>query len=253
MYADARAGRLGAMEAIARGIPAELTIFVKKTYSLLAFSLVLAAAACWVTIEMMPTATVRLRNGSIGTVSAFPQWGLWLLWGGTFVFSIIGNRAKNGARQGDVSVMGLVGLVGMVLCAGAMLGPTLGSFVGLGMTDVVLAAAVTTAVTFSALTAYIFVTGKNFSFMGGFLGIAFLAFFVAWLVGAFLIRSPEFQWWLAAAGALLMSGMILFHTSSVVHYYGPNNLVVPAVIALFIDIFNLFVMLLRLFAGRRSN
>jgi FtsH-binding integral membrane protein len=244
---------MGAIEALARGIPAELTVYVRKTYGLLAFSLVLGAAACWAMMAVMPTVAVRMHDGTVGTIPQFPQWGLWLLWGGTFVFSMVGNMAKNGARQGEVSVMGLVGLVGMVLCSGAMLGPTIGIYVGLGMAGTVAAAAVVTAVTFTALTAVVFFTGKDFGFLGKFLFVAFIAFFAAWLVGAFFVHSAGFQWWLAAVGAILFCGYILFDTSTVVHYYGPGNLVVPAVIALYLDIFNLFIMLLVLFTGRRDE
>jgi modulator of FtsH protease len=248
MYAQPQAQRLTAAEAFARGIPAELTVFVRKTYGLLAFSLALCAAACWLAMSILPVHVVG-RQVSLG----FPRWILWALWGGTLVFSIVGNMARSGSRQGDVSATGLVGLFGMVLCAGAMLSPTIGIYVGLGMANVVLAAAVTTAVVFTGLTGFVLVTGKNFSFMGGFLFAAGLAFFVAWMIGAFLIRSAGFQWWMSAAGALLFSAFILFDTSRVVREYGQGNLVVPAVIALFLDIFNLFVMLLYLFGGRRRD
>ncbi len=253
MYAQTQARRMTAVEALARGIPAELTTFVQKIYGLLAFSLVLGAAACWAMLQLMPTVAVRLRGGSSATIPSFPQWALWLLWGGTFAFSMVGNMARNGARQGEVSVTGLVGLIGMVLCSGAMLAPTIGIYVGLGMAGTVAAAAVVTAVTFTALTAVVFLTGKNFGFMGKLLLVAGIAFFVAWMVNAFFVHSAGFQWWLAAIGAILFCGYILFDTSSVVHYFGPGNLVVPAVISLYLDIFNLFIMLLVLFTGRRDD
>ncbi len=249
MYAQPQTARLGALEALSRGIPAELTVFVKKTYSLLAFSLILGAAACWAMVQVMPVRT--LADGR--TIPNFPQWGFWLLWGGTLVFSIAGSFARKGARQGEVSIGGLLCLVGLVVCSGAMLGPTIGTYVGLGMATTVGAAAIVTAVTFSALTAVVFLTGKNFGFMGKMLFIAGIAFMVAWLVGAFFIQNAAFQWWMAAFGAILFCGYILFDTSSVVHFYGPNNMVVPAVISLYLDIFNLFLMLLYLFTGRRDD
>lgn len=253
MYAQPQTARLGALEALTRGIPAELTVFVRKTYSLLAFSLILGAAACWAMLQLMPTATVALRSGQTAVVPNLPQWVFWVLWGGTLVFSIAGSFARKGARQGEVSFTGLLCLVGMVVCSGAMLGPTIGTYVGLGMATTVGAAAVVTAVTFSALTGIVFFTGRNFGFLGKMLTISGIAFFVAWMVGAFFIQNAAFQWWMAAFGAILFCGYILFDTSSVVHYYGPNNMVVPAVISLYLDIFNLFLMLLYLFGGRRSD
>jgi modulator of FtsH protease len=248
MYAQPQARRLTASEAFARGIPAELTVFVQKTYGLLAFSLALCAGACWLAMDLLP---IRVEGKRI--YADFPIWILYALWGGTFVFGFIGNRARSGARQGEVSATGLLSLIGLVVCAGAMLSPTIAMYGKLGMANVVLAAAVTTAVVFTGLTAFVLLTGKNFSFMGGFLFAAGLAFAIAWLVGAFFIRSAEFQWWMSAAGALLFSAFILFDTSRVVREYGTSNLVVPAVIALFLDILNLFIMLLHLFTGRRQD
>lgn len=244
--------RMGAAEALARGIPAELTTFVQKTYGLLAFSLLLAAGASVAVMKIWPPVLVHSLRGDF-LAPTFPQWAVWLLWGGTVVFSIVGNLSAKGARQGETSVIGLLALCAMVICAGGMLAPTLGMMAGLGMSDVIVAAAVTTALTFTGLTAFVFLTGKNFTFMGTFLFMAFWAFFAAWMVGGFLVHSPGFQWWLAAGGTILFGAMILFHTSSVVHFYGPQNLVVPAVIALFMDILNLFMMLLVLFSGRRRE
>ncbi len=248
MYGDMTSRtRMGSMEAFARGVPAELTTFVKKTYGLLAFSLALGVAACLLSFKFLPVVKT-----AYGLQAAFAPWILWALWGGTFLFGILGGMAGKGARSGEASPFGLLCLVGLVVCSGAMLGPTIQMYVGLGMGDVVWAAAVTTAVTFTALTSLVFVTGKNFSFLGGFLCVAGLAFFVAWMIAIFFL-GPNVQWWLSAFGAVLFCGYILFHTSSVVHHYGPQNLVVPAVIALYLDIFNLFVLLLRLFAGNRRN
>ena len=245
--------RVGALDAFARGIPAELAVFVRKTYSLLAFSLILGAAACWAMVQMMPTATVLLRSGESVVVPNFPRWGFWLLWGGTLVFSIAGSMARKGARQGEASLGGLLCLVAMVVCSGAMLGPTIGTYVGLGMATTVGAAGIVTAVTFSALTAVVFLTGKNFGFMGKMLFVAGIAFFVAWLVNAFFIKSADFQWWMAAFGAILFCGFILFDTSRVVHAYGPANLIVPAVISLYLDILNLFLFVLQLLSSSNRN
>ena len=249
MYGQVQArARMGSMEALARGVPAELVTFVQKTYALLAFSLALAAAAVVFGMRLFPVeATPK------GIAIGFPMWQIYALWAGTFVFSLMGGFVKSGARQGEATALGLVALVGLVLCSGLMLAPTIGMYLTLGMGSTVAAAAAVTAITFTALTALVFFTGKDFSFLGKMLFVAGIAFFAAWIVGAFFVRSAGFQWWLSAFGAVLFAGFILFHTSSVVRYYGPNNLVIPAVIALYLDIYNLFVILLHLFSGRRND
>jgi FtsH-binding integral membrane protein len=249
MDGNAMAGpRMGAMEAFARGIPAEMVTFVKRTYSLLAFSLILGAAACWSAMQLLP---VRVSGTRVEI--GFPIWILWALWGGTIVFSLVGQFVRSGSRQGEASVLGLLALVGMVLCSGAMIGPTISMYVGLGMASTVMAAALVTAVTFTAMTAFVLLTGHRFGFLGGILFVASMGILVALVVNALFVRSAGLDWWLSAAMAVLFCGYILFHTSLLVHTYGPANMVVPAVISLYLDILNLFLLLLRLMASNRRE
>ena len=146
-----------------------------------------------------------------------------------------------------------VALVGMVVCSGAMLAPLIGIYIGLGMASTVAAAGIVTAVTFTALTAVVFFTGQNFGFMGKFLVMALFAFIAARMVGILFATSAGLDWWMAALGAVLFCAFILFHTSSVVHFYGPNNMIVPAVIALYLDILNLFLLILQLLSSRERR
>ena len=139
MYAQSRQAapaRMGSMEALAKGIPLELVPFVRKTYSLLGFSLALAGAAVWLGMRWFPVVETP-RGIALG----FPQWQLWALWGGTFVFSLMGGFVKSGTRQGEASALGLVALVGLVLCSGLMLSPTISMYLTLGMGTTVAAAA----------------------------------------------------------------------------------------------------------------
>ena len=242
---------LGAFEAFSKGIPAELTVFVKKTYGLLAFSLVLAAMSCSVMIDLMPTRQV-MDGGVLRTVPALPPIAFWGLVIGEFAFLFMAMFARGGARQGEVSVFGLVALGGFVLTSGALLGPVVGTYVGLGMASTVAAAAVTTAVTFSTLTAFVFLTGKNFSSWGGILFMGLIALIIGQLLNGFFFRSAGMDGWMSGLGALLFCGFILVDTSRLVHMYGPANMVVPAVLALYLDILNLFLLLLRLMGNRRN-
>src|SRR5688572_32840520 len=104
--------------ALARGIPAELTVFVQKTYGLLSLSLILGAAACYAMMLLMPTVTVILRIGQEAGIPDFPRRGLWPLGGGTFVFPMVESAARHGPSQGVVSPHGLVGLLGLVVGSG---------------------------------------------------------------------------------------------------------------------------------------
>ncbi|MHC4820464.1 MAG: Bax inhibitor-1/YccA family protein [Planctomycetota bacterium] len=236
---------------IAHGIPAELVGFVQKTYGLLAFSVILAAAACWGMIQWMPVREVITEEG-IATVPALPSAIFWSLIIAEFIFLGMAFFTKRGARSGETSLMGLVALLGFVLCSGAVLGPLVGTYLGLGMASTVAAAGLTTAVTFTALSGFVLITGKDFSFMRGILFVGLFGLIAAYVVSIFFPMGPGFHWWYSAIGALLFSGFILYDTSNVLRVYGPNNMVVMAVIALYLDILNLFLFLLQLFGGSRD-
>jgi len=254
MQGDLRiAGRAAAPGASVRGIPAELTVFVQKTYGLLSFSLALAAASCWMMLKWMPIVEVVQRDHSIVSRPDLAPWMFWGLVIAEFGFLFLSMFARSGTRSGEASPLGLVALGGFVLASGALLGPIVGTYVGLGMASTVAAAAVVTAVTFTALTAVVFLTGKNFSFLGGMLFVGLIALVVAMLVNRFFLHSAGFDWWMSAGGAVLFCGFILYDTSNVVRVYGPGNMVVPAVISLYLDILNLFLLLLHLLGGRRRD
>ncbi len=244
------AQRLGMAEAFSAGVPAEFTTFVKRTYGLLTFSLFLAAGACALTMKLMPVVEVT-RGYETFRVPQFPMWGMWAFAGGGFVFSLVAGGAKAGARSGEASPLGLLALCAAVSCWGAFLAPVIKLYVGMGMAQTVALAGGVTAVTFTGLTLFVLVTGKDFSFLRNLLFVAILGLIVAGVAG-FFVQSAQFHWWRAAIGSMIFCGFILFDTSNVVRVYGPGNLVVPAVISLFLDILNLFILLLQLFTPRRN-
>ena len=107
-----------------------------------------------------------------------------------------------------------------------------------------------TGVIFLGLSGYALSTRKDFSFMGGFLMVGIL---VAFLMGicAVLFSIPVMALAVSAIFILLMSGLILYQTSAMIH--GGETNYIMATITLYVAIFNLFTSLLHLlgaFAGR---
>lgn len=84
--------------------------------------------------------------------------------------------------------------------------------------------------------------------MGGFIMVGILLTFLAGLAALFL-EIPALSLAVSAAFVLLMSGLILYETSNIIH--GGETNYVMATVTLFISIFNLFTSLLHLlgFAG----
>ena len=100
-----------------------------------------------------------------------------------------------------------------------------------------------TAAIFIGLSAYALTTKKDFSFMGGFLMVGILLAFLAGLAAIFF-EIPALSLTVSAAFVLLMSGLILYETSNIIH--GGETNYVLATVTLFVSIFNLFTSLLQL-------
>lgn len=145
--------------------------------------------------------------------------------------------------------------VAMVFALTGFMGYTLGPIVShyLNMpsgTQIVMTALGGTAAIFMGLSAYVLISKRDMSFMGGFLTIGILVAFVAALAGVFL-QIPALSLTISAVFVLLMSGMILYETSNIVH--GGETNYVMATVSLFVTIFNLFTSLLQLLGFASSS
>ena len=144
-----------------------------------------------------------------------------------------------------LSVFALTGFMGYTL------GPIVSHYLGLpnGGQTVMMAMGGTAAI-FLGLSGYALTTRKDFSFMGGFLMVGILLAFLAGLVAVFF-EIPALSLTVSAAFVLLMSGLILFETSNIIH--GGETNYVMATVTLFVSIFNLFTSLLHLLGFMNSN
>lgn len=109
------------------------------------------------------------------------------------------------------------------------------------------AAAITTLALFGALTAVVFITRKDFSFLRSFLmfgGFAALGFIVVATIFQFAL-GPIFVYAMIA----LACGYILYYTSNVLHHYRIGQHVAAA-LALFAAVALLFWYILQLFMSR---
>jgi modulator of FtsH protease len=100
-----------------------------------------------------------------------------------------------------------------------------------------------TAVTFVGLSAYAVKSGRDFSFMGGFLTVGILGAFVLGLVAMFF-HLPTLSLAVSGMFVLAMGGMILFETSNIIR--GGETNYISATVTLYVAIYNLFTSLLHL-------
>ncbi len=150
----------------------------------------------------------------------------------------MGISANRNSALGVVLLLALTGFLGLML--GPMLQVALhlrngGQLVGL--------AAGGTGLIFMTLAGVATVSKKDFSFLGNFLLVGLILLIVASLANLFF-HIPALSLVLSGISVLIFSGYILFDVSRIVQ--GGETNYVMATLALYLDIYNLFVNLLSL-------
>jgi modulator of FtsH protease len=167
-----------------------------------------------------------------------PYFGLLITLGGYFGLLFLVTRLRNSAF-GILAVFALTGFMGLTL--GPIVGAYTTSFsngaelVGMAMTG--------TAVIFLSLSFYAITSQKDFSFMSGFLTAGIVVAFLAG-IAAYFFQMPALSLAVSSAFILLMSGLILYETSNIIH--GGETNYIMATVTLYISIYNLFLSLLHL-------
>lgn len=138
---------------------------------------------------------------------------------------------------------GLVSLLSFTTLTGIVSAP----YVALYAPQAVAQAAWMTVGIFVGLSFYTITSKRDFSFMGGFLMAGLIALILAIILNIFF-ASGAMATLIALGGALLFSGFIVYDTFDILHRY-PTEEFIPATLALYLDILNLFLMLLRLVGG----
>jgi len=158
---------------------------------------------------------------------------------GYFGLLFLTTRFRNSAI-GIICVFALTGFMGLTL------GPLLSAYIENVPNggQLVLTSLGTTGLIFLALSAYVLTSRKDFSFMGGFLMVGMLGLLAVIVIG-FFVDMSAFSMAISAGIVLLMSGMILFQTSAIIH--GGERNYIMATISLYVSLYNIFINLLMLF------
>lgn len=132
----------------------------------------------------------------------------------------------------------------MALFLGIAAAPAMAMYLSSGMANLVLQAALTTAIITASLSFYAATTKKDFSFLGGFLFIGLIGIIAISLLNIFLFKNSTLQLVVSYAGVLIFSGYILYDVSNVVN--NKNGNWIMASVAIFLDIINLFWSILHI-------
>ncbi|KAA8702408.1 Bax inhibitor-1/YccA family protein [Pseudomonas cannabina] len=143
------------------------------------------------------------------------------------------------------SVWGLVSTFALTGFMGFLLGPILNRYLGMaGGAEVVSSAFAMTALVFGVLSAYVLITRKDMSFLGGFITAGFFVLLGAVLASMFF-QISGLQLAISAGFVLFSSVCILFQTSAIIQ--GGERNYIMATVSLYVSIYNLFVSLLQIF------
>ena len=143
------------------------------------------------------------------------------------------------------SALGLVMVFAFTGFIGFYVGPVISLYSSLpGGSTAVVSALGMTAFAFVGLSGFAVVTKKDFSFMTGFITIGMFVMLGA-IVLNLLFDLGAFQTAISAGIVILMSAMILWQTSAIIH--GCETNYIRATVTLFMSIYNLFMSLLHLF------
>lgn len=194
---------------------------LRNTYLLLSMTLLFSAFTAWLSMALQ-----------------LPHFGMIITLVGYFGLLYLTTKFSNSA----------LGLAFIFLFTGFM-GLTLGPILNLYLhafangQQLVMTALAGTGVIFFGLSGYALITRQDFSFMTGFL---FSGILVAFLlgIGAIVFSIPALSLAVSAMFILLMSGMILYQTSEIIH--GGETNYILATISLYVSIYNLFLSLLQI-------
>lgn len=202
-----------------RGI--EINKTLRNTYALLSLTLLFSAAVA-----------------GLSYAFNWPHPGLVVTLVGFYGLLFLTARLRNSA-WGLLSTFALTGFMGLTI------GPIISAYVNALPNGgrLVMTALGGTGLIFLGLSAYALVTRKNFSFIGGMLFTGILTAFLLGL-GAAIFGLPTLSLAVSAMFILLMSGLILYQTSAIIH--GGENNYIMATVTLYVSIYNLFLSLLQL-------
>lgn len=196
-------------------------IILKKTYALLAATLLFSAFTSVLAMQMKvapmnPFLTILIYFGLLFLTSA----------------------SSTHPVRGLIAIFALTGFLGFTL------GPILEMYLTLPNGSQLVGTALGgTAVIFFGLSAYALVSKKDFSYMGGFLSVIIMAAFLGG-IGAMVFNMPMLSILVSFVFAVSSSALILFQTSRIIN--GGETNYIMATVTLYIALFNLFLSLLRI-------
>jgi FtsH-binding integral membrane protein len=238
---------------VAQPLSRERVAYLRKVYGLLGSAAALAIFSGYAILELAPQEKFKYKGKSLGMLSVvvveminnpvlmYAAFGLLVLM--TFIASWTSKvKVLNVIMLMAVAVLMGVELAPMIMVAqvNANLGHTLSA-------APVRDAGLMTGAVFAGITGYVFITRKDFSYLGAIISMGVLVVFVA-CICAFFLQSEIFTLAVCSVGALVAGLFLLWQTSYVLR--GDMDDPVEDALVFLVQLRNLFMFLLRIFMSR---
>jgi modulator of FtsH protease len=229
--------------------------YLRKVYGLLLASVLVAGLAGFAATSLGPTEILKDPYGhkvAVPILTAFllsSRAAMYVAFGLLFVGTLAAGAVSKVRGLNLVALFGVAALMGVELAPMVFVAQY---FAGLGKTlsaAPVLGAFLVTAGVFAGATSYVFITRKDFSYLGAALSMGFWVVFTGCIVAVF-VSSEVFTLAIASVGAIVAAGMLLLQTSRIFRDSAMDDAVGDC-LALLVQLRNLFMFLLRILMSSR--
>lgn len=210
--------------------------FYKKTYTYLAFSVLLFVVVEYLFLQMDFIVKIGLQ---------MTQGWTWLVVLGLFMF--VTNYAEKMALKTNDKKMHHIALFIYVIAEAFIFVPLIFVAMQVGAmegTNVLTQAAIMTLALFTGLSAIVFMTKKDFSFLSSILTLG--GFLAIGLIVAGMLFGFQLGLWFSVGMVALAAGSILYQTSNMIHRYEEDQYV-AASLGLFASLMLLFWYIISIF------
>jgi len=120
-----------------------------------------------------------------------------------------------------------------------------------GGPDIIIKALMATTLTFAGTAVFGWVTHRNLTGLSGFLWIGLIGMIIVSLIGIFIPWSNTFEMVFSGIGVILFGAYTMYDIQRLKMF--PDDRPIDAALMLYLDIFNLFIYILRLMSAGRRN
>ncbi|MBT6068657.1 Bax inhibitor-1/YccA family protein [Candidatus Peregrinibacteria bacterium] len=212
----------------------ERAAFIDKVYFFFGLAILISGAGVYLGTDLV-----------MGLIIQMP-WLIWVVFGAELAL-IFTSKKWSVIKPLNYWLFGLFALL-----SGVTVVPLIASFaLEFGGYDIITKALVATTLMFTASAMIGKTTGRNLQGLSGILFMGLIGMIIVGVIGIFSPWSNVFEMLYAGFGVLLFSVFVMVDIQRLKNY--PENRYIDAALALYLDIFNLFLSILRLMGALRRD